>query len=334
MRKKRKRSHRPATPTLPGSIGAYGQEYCSWLEERNYSPQTVAGRRLYLTLFADWCTDHGLLEPAEVTKPVIERYQRYLFHYRKKNGEPLSFRSQHVQMIPVKSLFRWLSRQNYILNNPASEIELPQREKRLPKHVLSSAEAEAVLLQPDTRQPIGIRDRAILETFYSTGMRRTELIKLKLCDIDFERGTVMVRQGKGRKDRLIPVGEQALAWMRKYLDEVRPQFAAVPDTGFVFLTAESEALSPNRLTQIVREYVSSAGIDKQGSCHLFRHTCATLMLENGADIRFIQQLLGHSDLSTTQIYTQVSIRKLKEIHTLTHPSAKLKKRQNNNPDQE
>jgi integrase/recombinase XerD len=222
--------------------------------------------------------------------------------------------------VPLKSFFKWLARNNVILYNPASDLELPKLEKRLPRNVMNAAEAESVINQPDTTTPLGVRDRAILETLYSTGVRRMELVGLTLFDLDVSRGTVMVREGKGKKDRMIPIGERALAWIKKYLVDVRPTLVVPPDGGTLFLTVLGEPLSRNRLGELVREYVEKAGIVKKGSCHLFRHTMATLMLENGADIRFIQEMLGHENLSTTQIYTQVSIRKLKEIHTATHPA--------------
>ena len=134
---------------------------------------------------------------------------------------------------------------------------------------------------------------------------------LKLYDLDAERGTVFIRQGKGKKDRMIPMGERAFAWVQRYIEEARPSLALTPDDGIVFLTNTGLVFETNRLTQFVRDYVTAAEIGKTGSCHLFRHSCATLMLENGADIRFIQQLLGHEKLETTQIYAQVSIRMLK-----------------------
>ena len=147
-----------------------------------------------------------------------------------------------------------------------------------------------------------------------------ELMNLQVFDVDAERGTVMVRQGKGKKDRMVPIGERAIAWVEKYRDDVRPELATGAAEGTLFLTHLGEGFSPNRLTQLVREYVQAAEIGKSGSCHLFRHTMATLMLENGADIRYIQAILGHAELSTTQVYTQVSIRQLKAIHTATHPA--------------
>jgi integrase/recombinase XerD len=146
-----------------------------------------------------------------------------------------------------------------------------------------------------------------------------ELIGLKVYDLDADRGTVMVRQGKGRKDRMIPIGERALAWIDKYQREHRPSL--VIDGGPVlFVNNAGEQFGPGQLTRLVRDYVNASEIGKRGSCHLFRHTMATLMLENGADIRYIQAMLGHVKLETTAIYTQVSIRKLKEIHTATHPA--------------
>ena len=176
-----------------------------------------------------------------------------------------------------------------------------------------------MLAVPAVGNAMGLRDRAILETFYSTGMRRMELIGLSVHSIDLERGTVMIRQGKGKKDRMIPIGERAMAWIEKYRDSSRPELAIGRDDGTLFLSNLGKAFTPNRITQLVREYVDKAALGKRGSCHLFRHTMATLMLENGADIRFIQAMLGHAKLDTTQIYTQVSIRKLKAIHTATHP---------------
>ena len=313
-------------PSDPHGMAAWRAHYLEWLRSHNYSEATVVGRDAYLGLFLAWCEDRGLTRPNEITKPILERYQRHLYHHRKENGKPLSFPSQYARLVPVRALFKWLTRQNVLLYNPASELELPRLEHRLPKHVLTASEAEAVLAQPDINDPLGVRDRAILETLYSTGMRRMEVVNLGLFDLDLERGTLMVRQGKGKKDRMVPVGERAAAWIEKYRADVRHQLVMEPDEGVLFLTADGERFSPNGMTALARGYVVAADLGKRGACHLFRHTMATLMLEHGADIRFIQQMLGHVKLETTQIYTQVSIRQLKQIHTATHPSAKLEGR--------
>lgn len=326
-----RKGQRSPKPALPGDtrdaagFAALLAEYLAWLKVRNYSEATGRNRAHYVGDFIKWAHERGLSRPSEVTKPVLESYQRWLFHYRKADGKPLSVPSQLQRLLPVRAWFKWLCRQNHLQANPAADLDLPRAEKRLPKHILNAAEAERVLAVPDlaSGDPLALRDRALLEVLYSTGMRRMDAINLKLHDLDAERGTVMVRQGKGRKDRMIPMGARAFAWVARYVEEARGKLLAGPDDGTVFLTSLGTPLEPGRLTQLVRDVIDAAEVGKRGSCHLFRHTCATLMLENGADVRFIQQLLGHAKLETTQIYTQVSIRTLKEVHTRTHPAARV-----------
>jgi len=228
--------------------------------------------------------------------------------------------SQRNRLTAIRTWFKFLIRENLILYNPASELELPKAEKRLPKHTLTQDEVEAILSQPNLESDMGIRDRAILEVLYSTGIRRQELINVRPEDLNTQAGILAVRQGKGKKDRFVPIGDRALAWTTKYLEDVRPHYRVAGSPDNVFLESSGQDLEKHRLGRTVKNYVKQAGIDKGGSCHLFRHTMATLMLENGADIRFIQQMLGHAQISTTEIYTHVAIYKLKEIHTLTHPA--------------
>jgi integrase/recombinase XerD len=252
---------------------------------------------------------------------MLESYQRYLYHYRKPNGDPLSFRSQSQRLLPERAFFRWAARSNHVLYNPASEIELPKVERRLTKPALTAAETEQVLATCDVADPLGLRDRAMLEVLYSTGIRRSELANLAIFDLDVERSTLLVRQGKGRKDRMVPIGERAVTWVMAYLTNVRPSLATQLSGTSLFLTVDGTSFCPDRLSQIARGYVDSSGVPKSGACHLFRHTCATLMLEGGADIRYIQAMLGHAELSTTQIYAQVSIMALQAVHAATHPGA-------------
>jgi integrase/recombinase XerD len=275
----------PGDPADPAGWPRLVGEFCEWMGAHGYSPRTIENRRGQLAALASWLAERGISRPLEVTRPMLERYQRHLFHYRKGNGEPLSFRSQSQRLLPIRAFFRWAARANHVLYNPASEIELPRVEHRLPRPALTAAEAEQVLAQPDLSLPLGLRDRAVLEVLYSTGVRRSELAHLSLYDLDHERQTLMVRQGKGRRDRFVPLGERALSWVARYLAEVRPALASEPDDGTLFLTADGTAFSPDRLTQIARGYVEASGVDKVGACHLFRHTMATLMLEGGADIR-------------------------------------------------
>jgi integrase/recombinase XerD len=305
----------------PDSLYHHMQRYLTFLEVRSFSIHTVHGREANLRAFIIWCDERSLTRPQQLDRSTLESYQRYLFYYRKANGDPLSANSQRQRLFPIRLWLAWLVKQGHLLISPATDLELPHIGRRLPRAILTAREAEAVLAQPDLKTPVGLRDRAILETLYSTGIRRMEVAGLQLQDLDFERGTVMIRQGKGKKDRLIPIGERALAWIAAYQERVRGQLVyGMRDCGRLFLTIQGQQLRLQQLTRIAEDYVAKAAIGKQGACHLWRHTMATLLLENGADIRFIQAMLGHASLSTTQIYTQVSVGQLKAIHTALHPA--------------
>jgi integrase/recombinase XerD len=304
----------------PGSLYHEMRRFLEWRLEKNHSVHTIVLHEKYLRYFILWCDERGLTRPQEITRPILERYQRHLFLYRKAGGQPLAASSQGMRVGAIRAWFKWLVRNRRILSNPASDLDLPRKGQSLPKHILTAAEAERVLAMPDLGTTAGVRDRTMLELLYSTGMRRLELLHLQVFDVDHDRGTVMIRQGKGKKDRVVPVGDRALAWVARYRDAVRPGLAGPLDDGTLFVNRYGTGLHPEWVTRMVRLYVEASGVGKRGSCHLFRHTCATLMLEGGAEVRFIQAMLGHARLDTTQIYTQVSIRKLKDIHTATHPA--------------
>lgn len=327
--------HPPIEPDEdPGSIVSLAVEYLEQLQARHYAESTVEAKGRYLRYFAAWCRDRGITRPQEVTFPLLERYQRWLFHYRTSRGKPLAMHSQRSYVATLRPFFKWLVGRRYLLANPASELVIPRKIKHLPRDILTAQEAETVLREPDLTTLLGLRDRAILETFYATGMRRIELLALKLYDLDLERGAAMIREGKGRRDRVVPLGERCQAWVEKYLADARPQLAVEPDDSTVFLNNLGEAFTPNGLTQLVRDYVAASGVGKKGACHLFRHTAATLMLEGGADIRYIQELLGHSELETTEIYTHVTIDKLQAVHRMSHPGAQLRRRSPAESDEE
>jgi integrase/recombinase XerD len=184
---------------------------------------------------------------------------------------------------------------------------------------LTHAEVEAVLAATLQNGERGIRDRAMIETLYATGIRSFECTNLTIYDVDTIQGTLMVREGKGKKDRLLPIGEHACAWIDKYATEVRPRFLVDANEQTLFLSYRGEPLTNTTLGMIVRGYFQQVGITKLGACHLFRHAMATAMLDNGADIRHVQVMLGHSKIDTTAIYTHVSLAKLREVYTATHP---------------
>lgn len=276
--------------------------------------------------FILWADERGVTHPQQVSRAVLERYQKHLYHYRKKDGEPLSLRSQSTKLVPLKGFFKWLTRAAEIPANPASELDLPRNFKRIPRQLLSAADAQTVLALPDLGTLVGLRDRALMEVLYATGMRRMEVASLCTDDIDAPRCVVLIREGKGRKDRMVPLGERALHWVQRYLIEVRGQLVWDSNEKTLFLGFEGRALNPSWLSTLVAQYVKRAEVGKTGGCHLWRHSMATLMLEGGADIRHIQAMLGHADLSSTQIYTQVALRHLSQVHARTHPGVHLRQR--------
>lgn len=310
---------RPPDPLAAHPMMRYVNAHLDWMLTHNYSADTVRARRVALRRFVTWCAERSLDDPRGITKPILERYQRGLFYYRKPDGKPLTLGTQHGCLAPLKTFFKWAARENHILYNPASELELPRQPKRLPRNLLSVQEVEAILNEAEPGNAQGLRDRAMLELLYSTGLRRMEAPHLALYDVDLTRRLVFVREGKGKKDRVVPLGERAAAWVDKYLTEARPELLAAPGEA-LFVSDYGEPMSADQVSDKVRRYKEFAGIHKPGAAHLLRHACATHMLDNGADIRFIQELLGHSNLATTEIYTHVSIDKLQQIHAATHPA--------------
>jgi integrase/recombinase XerD len=304
----------------PQSLLYLTGRYLEYLRVLNFSQATVYGRGKYLRYFRSYCEQLGITQARQVTRAVILNYQSYLFHYRKDDQTALTIGTQKAWLAVIAGFFSYLTKESLVLYNPASDLELPRKEYRLPKAVLSPTEAEAVMNVPDLNTPMGIRDRAILEVFYSTGIRRQELCNLNKGHLDYDRGLVRIEQGKGKRDRYAPIGERALKWVDKYLVDVRPKLCPSLNEQALFLNTLGQRMNVNRLGSHVHQIVEQSGIGKKGSCHLFRHTFATVLLENGCDVRYVQEMLGHSKMETTAIYTHVSIRALKEAHQRYHPA--------------
>lgn len=296
-------------------------DYLEMLVTQGYSARTQEGYRERLLPFVTWCEDRGLCHAPQVSLGVLENYQRYLRSYRKGSGSVLEISGQLNRLSAIKMLMRWLLKRHVILYNPADMLTLPKAEKRLPAQVLSVEETENVLAVVDSHTITGLRNRVILEVLWSTGIRRMELGNLLLHDVDLSRGVMVVRQGKGGRDRVVPVGDRALLWLMRYLRDVRPELTKQVDSGHLFVTIKGTGLKRGTLTELAARAIrQDARIEKAGACHLFRHSMATQMLENGADTRHIQAILGHEKLETTQVYTRVAIGHLKAVHERTHPA--------------
>lgn len=314
-------------------MGMNEMGFARWLDHyleaskvRHEAKTTLRGKMYVLKGFAAWCEARDIQGPTEVDRSILETYQHWLFHYRKADGNPLKLETQLHRLVLIRGFFLWLTKQGVIPHNPASMLELPRKPRRLPTGVLSLEEVEQVIAQARLDTPSGLRNRAMMEVLFSTGIRRCELLGLRLVDLDLEGGSLWIRMGKGGKHRRVPIGHRAMSWLEKYLQEGRVlQVQGALDEGWMFLNYKGKPITMGHVTQQLSRYVAQAGIAKRGACHVFRHSMATLMLEGGADIRFIQEMLGHGSLNTTQIYTRVSQTQLKDVHNRTHPAAKLTK---------
>lgn len=335
MPRKGWRKPRPevGNPSDPQGLAAALKRFVNHLELKNYSPRTVEIRAYHIYVFIAWCDERSITRPAQVTKAILTRYQNHLRHHLKSNGEETTPQTRGVHVTSIRVFFKWLAKENHIPWNPASEMEVPKVGFYLPHGVLGVSEIEQILNHMDVDTTLGLRDRALIELLYSTGIRRREAMNLDVTDLNADRGVLLVRQGKGGIDRMVPIGERAVKWTEKYLHEVRPTLIAHRDETALFVTQHGYRFSPHNLGGRVKKRIRDAGIQVYGACHVFRHSMATLMLENGADIRYIQEILGHARLETTQIYTRVSIEKLKAIHAATHP-AKLRRESSISPESE
>jgi len=251
----------------------------------------------------------------------MDEYAAYLNTYRKAlDNEPLSPSQKRNLLTYVKIFIKYMYIKGLLRENSLADIELPSKGYQIPKALYSVEEIECILEQSLLFGIKGLRDRSILETFFATGIRRGELVKLNIDDIDFNAGMIRVH-GKGNKERLVPISQRGCEWFAFYIGKIRPRFAFISSGKALFLANNGKRYVPGKLSDMASQYVKLAGFDRTGACHLFRHNTATTMLDNGADLRHIQEMLGHASILTTQLYTHVSRNKLTQVYNDTHPSA-------------
>jgi len=281
--------------------------------ERGLSQHTIAAYASDLNKFQDYLYQKGIKDFTEVQTEEIEGFMYWLTLKR------LSPRSRARILATIKTFFRFLVLTQRLESSPAVLIETPRFAKKLPQ-VLSLEEVERLLEQPDISQPKGLRDKAMLELLYATGLRVSELVLLKLNQINLEVGYVSV-MGKGAKERLIPMGRKAQQVLTQYLKHGRSNLLKKPSP-YLFIGYRGRPLTRQGFWEIIKRYVFKSGINKHISPHTLRHSFATHILERGADLRSVQTMLGHSSITTTQIYTHVTEKRLKEFYVRYHPRAK------------
>lgn len=290
------------------------------LAARGFALRTCETYRQRMRFFLEYLEASGVSRPGELTRDVLQGYQTHLHQQRGAHGRRLALSTQAHSLTIIRTFCRFLARRELILMDPSRDLELPKVQRRLPASILTTREVLTFLKAINVRSGQGIRDRAMFETLYSTGLRVGELVALTPADVDLEGGFVRVRRGKGGKARVVPLGRVAARWIQRYLESARPD--ASPDTA-LFLSVRAphkpRPLDRSTLSDRVRYWARVAGLTKRVTCHSWRHACATHMLQGKASLRHIQELLGHAQLSTTQRYTHVSILDLKRIHQKCHP---------------
>lgn len=310
-----------------------------------FSKRTIPSYAQHVAVFLDWLekeTDVGDL--GEVTPEVLSSYQTALLGMERKRpgkrkatelknaaapaaapetpaaaGGRLSTATQHARLSALRSFFGFLAREGKLLVDPAASLVLPKKRRSLPRSLLTPKEALRLVESIETKTPMGHRDRAVVEVLYATGIRNAELRGLSLADFDAEAGTLFVRAGKGGKDRVLPLGPVVTAIVSDYVQLARPKLARRSGVTSLFVSNHGWPLWPASVVRIVDLAARRAGLQKTVRPHRLRHACATHMLQGGADVRHIQRLLGHSSLSTTEVYTRVEIGDLKAVHKRFHP---------------
>ncbi len=310
----------PIPPRDPSVLEHWLEKWRQSMAERGTAHATLVTQTDHARHFVRWCHAKGYRDPSWISAGLVQAWLTDLESVITIWGTPLTRSSLDGRIGCVRRFFGYLCEYRAIPWNPlASHCGRSRLSRPLPV-VLDEQTTLDLIEAPDTSDPVGVRDRAMLEVLYSTGMRRCELATLRVRDLRLDCRTVLVAQGKGGKSRMVPLGPQARLWLKRYLNDVRDLLAGKdPNCEVLFLTGYGEGFSLGSIGHVVRRYLDAIGMPCHGGCHLLRHACATHMLDHGADLRVIQELLGHSRLDTTAIYTHVSNERLCKIHAECHP---------------
>jgi integrase/recombinase XerD len=311
--------------TIPCSLDVCAAAFVEAMKVRRFSKSTLASYQGSLAVFFGHLHSTGIDDVREVSRQTIADYQLWLA------GKPYTDWTRVARLQAVRRFFEHLEKTDVLLVNPCAGMLLPKIEKRLPRNVLTPEEARALLNAPNTQTKIGIRDKAILEMFYSTGIRLEEMTGLTVHDVDHRNGFVRVNKGKFAKDRVVPLGRKACDYVREYLDKVRLEWVkAASKTGHEQAVDERAlwlssmrphgSLKSQLIEVMVKHYARRAGLEKKVTPHVWRHSCATHLVADGANVVYVQRLLGHRSLRTTQIYARVAVPELKQTHSRAHPA--------------
>lgn len=298
-------------------------QFAEKLELLGYSKRSIAEYPYYMGKFCKYLTEHENIERLSDVRPEhLNAYHTWLQYTRFKHDRYLTGGTVRKRLVAVKAFYRIMHAERLIGQDYAPLISLPKQKKGLPRHVPTEKDMKTLLESIALKDPITIRDRAILELLYATGLRNEEIRTSTLDNLDLQERTLFVT-GKGAKDRVVPVGDWVMPYLREYLETSRPRLLNPKEpTDLLFISKNGRRITFGNLGDMIRKYAKKAGVEHRISPHSFRHACATHLLKAGADIRYVQELLGHADLSSTQIYTKIDITFLKQAHKKYHPREK------------
>ncbi len=298
------------------------RDFVEHLRAKNSAPSTIAAYSSQLGFYLAYLKNTAVSDIRTLSTADVKRYATGLCEQRKAGpgGKGFAAATIALKIRAVKRFFKFLETSGHILIDPAESIREPRKENALPRTVLTGEEIGKILAQPGLDRDGGVRDRAVLEVLYSTGIRLEEITRLTVFDCDLQGGLLRVNKGKGSKDRIVPLGKHAVTFLRAYLARIRPRYAAGVSAGkALFLNRFGQPLSKQMIGILVRGYARQAGIEKKVTPHAFRHTFATDLVRNGADLTSVRKMLGHAGLRTTQIYVAVAGPEVKATHRRHHP---------------
>lgn len=303
------------------------ERYLSWMLATRYAEATIKGAGDDVAWLYRFLALRGIARIADVTPEILNEYSLWFRDHKPRQNEAKAVGIHQIanRLHGVKVYFRWLAQNMIVLADPAEDLEVPRIVRSLPQTILTQEEARRLLDAPDLRSPVGYRDKAMLELIYATGIRTGELLRLKIADFDVKARTVFVRQGKGGKDRIIPLPSTAAGYLKEYIEKVRPRmkrYGKFKDQGYLFVSYNGTPFIRNRMKDVMKRSAQLAGIDRPVTAMILRHSIATHLLENGMGIRYIQEFLGHEDMRTTTIYSKATLKGMRRYFNKHHPQEK------------
>jgi integrase/recombinase XerD len=297
-------------------------KFLGYLQIRNYSPRTVSDYGYNLGSFFRFLEQKAITDVQGITTATLLDFQRWFYYQPTKRGQARGVVNQNLVLATVKSFFRFLKNEGYLHANPAEAVEYAREPRSLPRNVLTPKEANRIIDSIDTTTALGYRDRTILEVFYATGVRNQELRRLAVADANLEEELLRVNGGKGGHDRVVPLSRVACKFLETYIKGIRPQLVGGKATDKLFVSMRGNPIDAHTVGDVVKKYARLASVKKHVTPHVWRHTCATHLVKNEANLRHVQDILGHRSLNTTERYLSLTITDLKEAHRKYHPREK------------